>query len=198
MALDIDLDRLRIDLISSTARTLREHGCVHSTADARGWLTQNLWRDCIAAYLGVDMTGNLGRYLGHGEYVSYEDTTILEAANELMVVPGATADHTYAGESHTHPMIDGHPRPACGFGLLYALAGVSFDAVDRRLTFKPISFPLKIALPHLADWENQRIPWVAFSRSIPNQDKGTADAVITFEVLSGGDSLDGFDVGLET
>jgi chorismate mutase/prephenate dehydratase len=42
MKLEIDLERLRIDLISSTARTLREHGCVHSTADCRGWLTQNL------------------------------------------------------------------------------------------------------------------------------------------------------------
>ena len=37
-----------------------------------------------------------------------------------MVVPGATADHRHAGERHDHPMVDGHPRPACGFGLLYA------------------------------------------------------------------------------
>ena len=88
MDIAIDLDKLRVDLISSTRRTMREHGCVHSTVDVRGWLTQNLWRDCIAAYLGVDMLDNLQRYLGHGEYVSYEDTTILEVANELMIVPG--------------------------------------------------------------------------------------------------------------
>ncbi|MCK6579423.1 MAG: DUF4965 domain-containing protein [Anaerolineae bacterium] len=172
MTLDIDLDRLCIDLISSTARTLREHGCIHSTADARGWLTQNLWRDCIAAYLGIDHTHLLRRYLGHGEYVSYEDTTILEVANELMIVGGAVADHTYAGQIHDHPLVDGHPRPACGFGLLYALAGVQADAVEGRLTFRPLLFPLKIALTHRADWEREHVVWLTFRRSIPNQDGG--------------------------
>ncbi len=170
--LDIDLDRLRVDLISSTQRTMREHGCTHSTADVRGWLTQNLWRDCIAAYLGVDLTNNLRRYLGHGEYVSYEDTTILEVANELMVVPGSVAEHSYAGQTHAFPLIDGHPRPACGFGLLYALAGVQYDAVAARLSLRPVSFPLRIALTHLADWENETVPWVSAQRSIPNQDAG--------------------------
>jgi hypothetical protein len=172
MALQLDMDKLRIDLIASGQRTMREHGCVHSTVDVRGWLTQNLWRDCIAAYLGVDMTNNLRRYLGHGEYVSYEDTTILEVANELMVVPGAIADHTYVGETHEFPMIDGHPRPACGFGLLYALGGVQFDKVTNLLDFNPTSLPLRIALTHLADWRNGEIPWVTFKRSIPNQDHG--------------------------
>jgi hypothetical protein len=179
MDLSIDLDRLRIDLISSTQHTMREHGCVHSTVDVRGWLTQNLWRDCIAAYLGIDLTSNLRRYLGHGEYVSYEDTTILEVANELMVVQGSTAEHEYAGQTHDFPMVDGHPRPACGFGLLYALAGVQYDAIDSRLSFKPVSFPLRIALTHLADWENEIVPWVSFQRSIPNQDSGPEASRIT-------------------
>jgi hypothetical protein len=118
------------------------------------------------------MTNNLCRYLGHGEYVSYEDTTILEVANELMVVPGAIADHTYVGETHDFPMIDGHPRPACGFGLVYALGGVQFDKVTNFLDFNPTSFPLRFALTHLADWRNGEIPWVTFKRSIPNQDHG--------------------------
>jgi hypothetical protein len=185
MTLDIDLERLRVDLISSTARTLREHGCVHSTVDARGWLTQNLWRDSIAAYLGVDYTHHLRRYLGHGEYVSYEDTTILEVANELMVVAGASAAHTSVGETHAHPLIDGHPRPACGFGLLYALAGVQADAVDRRLSCAPLLFPLKIALTHLADWQGERLVWLTFRRSLPNQDGGTKPQRVWFDV--GGD-----------
>ncbi|MBN1964157.1 MAG: DUF4965 domain-containing protein, partial [Anaerolineae bacterium] len=183
--LDIDLDRLRIDLISSTARTLREHGSAHSTADVRGWLTQNLWRDCVAAYLGLDPTGRLPRYLGHGEYVSYEDTTILEVANELMVVPGAVAGHEYAGQRHVYPLVDGHPRPACGFGLLYALAGVQCDALDGRLSFAPVAFPLRIALTHLADWPRERIPWVHFTRSIPNQDAGPQPPVVTWEIEGG-------------
>lgn len=167
-----DVGRLRTDLIVSTQRTLREHGCVHSTVDVRGWLTQNLWRDCIAAYLGVDFTDHLRRYLGHGEYVSYEDTTILEVANELMVVPGAVAEHTHAGQTHDTPMVDGHPRPACGFGLLYALGGISYDALDGWLNFRPVTFPLRVALTHLADWDAERVPWVRFTRSIPNQDAG--------------------------
>ncbi|NDJ61656.1 MAG: DUF4965 domain-containing protein, partial [Chloroflexi bacterium] len=172
LALPLDMGKLRTDLIASTQRTMREHGCAHSTVDVRGWLTQNLWRDCITAYLGVDLLSNLRRYLGHGEYVSYEDTTILEVANELMVVPGAIAAHTHAGEIHDFPMVDGHPRPACGFGLLYALGGVQFDGIAGRLHFCPASFPLRIALTHLADWSQGVVPWATFTRSIPNQDQG--------------------------
>ena len=138
----------------------------------RGWLTQNLWRDCIAAYLGIDHTHLLRRYLGHGEYVSYEDTTILEVANELMVVPGATAEHAHAGETHAAPMVDGHPRPACAFGLPYALAGVVVGEGGEVVATKPIVFPLRIPLTHSADWENKRISWLTCRRSIPNQDKG--------------------------
>jgi hypothetical protein len=182
MTLPLDLERLRIDLVSSTARTMREHGSVHSTADVRGWLTQNLWRDMIAAYLGFDYTHHFRRYLGHGEYVSYEDTTILEIANELMIVPGAVAAHTYAGETHDHPLIDGHPRPACSFGMPYALAGVQVDQVTGRLAFKPIIFPLRIALTHLADWAQEELPWVTFRRSIPNQDMAAQPIQISVEV----------------
>lgn len=182
MEMDIDLGKLTTDLISSTRRTMREHGCTHSTVDIRGWLTQNLWRDCIAAYLGIDMSDHLRRYLGHGEYVSYEDTTILEVANELMVVSGAIADHSYAGETHSFPMVDGHPRPACGFGLPYALAGLSYDAITKTIRFAPVSFPLKIALTHLADWENEAVPYITFSSSTPNWDSGAKPSVISYQI----------------
>ncbi len=178
----IDLERLKIDLISSTARTLREHGTVHSSADIRGWQTQNLWRDCIAAYLGIDHTHLLRRYLGHGEYVSYEDTTILEVANELMVVPGATADHTHVGETHPAPMVDGHPRPACAFGLPYALAGI-VTSHSQELSASPISFPLRIPLTHSADWETKQLQWLECTRSIPNQDNGYKPAVVTTSIV---------------
>ncbi len=181
----IDMGKLTIDLISSTARTLREHGCVHSSADVRGWQTQNLWRDCIAAYLGVDHTHLLNRYLGHGEYVSYEDTTILEVANELMVVPGASAAHTHAGQTHPVPMVDGHPRPACIFGLPYALAGVQFDAITGELTAAPTHFPLTIPLTHTADWANRTIETLTCTRSIPNQDAGHRAAVIETTIETG-------------
>lgn len=191
MKIDINLEKLRIDLISSTRRTMREHGCVHSTADVRGWLTQNLWRDSIAAYLGVDMTDNFRRYLGHGEYMSYEDTTILEVANELMVVSGAVADHTYAGETHDFPMVDGHPRPACAFGLPYALAGVQFDWIEKRISFNPVVFPLRIALTHLADWKNERVPIVSFRRSTPNWDKDVQPISINY-TIENEDLLDGW------
>lgn len=177
----IDIEKLKIDLISSTARTLREHGTVHSSADIRGWLTQNLWRDCIAAYLGIDHTHLLRRYLGHGEYVSYEDTTILEVANELMVVQGATAAHKHAGETHAVPMVDGHPRPACAFGLPYALAGIVVSH-SSELKTNPIAFPLRIPLTHSADWQNRKLEWLECTRSIPNQDNGYKPSLITTQI----------------
>ena len=178
----LDLEKSKIDLISSTARTLREHGSAHSSADFRGWQTQNLWRDCVAAYLGVDHSHLLPRYVGHGEYVSYEDTTILEVANELMVVPGSVAEHQHAAQTHAAPMIDGHPRPACAFGLPYALAGLQYDAVAGTLSASPVSFPLRIPLTHLADWDRKTVPWLNCTRSIPNQDGGFKAEVISAEL----------------
>ena len=192
----LDLDKLRIDIINSTARTMREHGSVHSTADVRGWQAQNLWRDCIAAYLGLDYTHHLQRYLGHGEYVSYEDTTILEVANELMVVPGAVAEHVQAGQTHDFPMVDGHPRPACVFGLAYALAGIQFDAIDKVIRVDPVVFPQTVLLTHLTEWDavRPRVVAVQCKRSTPNQDQGWVSAEIEAKFIYSTDLLDGYTI----
>lgn len=55
---DLNYERLLIDLQNSVEKSLTSYGCTHSNVD-RGnvWLSQNMWRDQIAAYLGLDLSG---------------------------------------------------------------------------------------------------------------------------------------------
>ena len=51
--------KMQTDLINSTERTLKTYGCTHSTYDTYNeWVSQNVWRDQIAAQLGVRLHGS--------------------------------------------------------------------------------------------------------------------------------------------
>ncbi len=51
-------ERLKQDLVNSTAKTLKTYGCTHSSYDAYNeWVSQNVWRDQAACMLGVNLDG---------------------------------------------------------------------------------------------------------------------------------------------
>ncbi len=54
----VNLEHLRTDLASADTETMRLYGNVHSSVNNENeWVSQNIWRDAIALYLGVEDWG---------------------------------------------------------------------------------------------------------------------------------------------
>ncbi|MCS7252797.1 MAG: DUF4965 domain-containing protein [Armatimonadota bacterium] len=140
---EVDVQRLRIDLANSTERTWKGFGSTHTSIDAVMWISQNIWRDCLAAYLGIDM-------IGHGR--SYWN--LLYTLNRTS--GGAFID-SYNYENG-YGSLRYYPRGMAASAYLQAQAALSLNRLERKITFKPLRKTLRIPLPQLADWDAEKIP----------------------------------------
>ncbi|MGH7143044.1 MAG: glutaminase domain-containing protein [Planctomycetota bacterium] len=140
---EIDLDRLREDLLAAHHRTLTEYGNRH-TSDAGDSIriSQCLWRDFAAAYLGIDLLDGAERY--------WNACQREQAAGR----GGPFCDTPLTNYLHLYP------RGLAAFGLLFAVPGLSIDAVERRVRFRPVRVPCRIPLVYFADWSKNLIPWM--------------------------------------
>lgn len=143
----LDEDRLRGDLVRATERSMTRYGCMHSSKDTSGnlWISQNVWKDCIAAYLGVDMLGLADKYW---DYELFENA---QGIGGCFVDAPPRAHLNY------------YPRGIVSIGLLYAMGGVQVDRVSRIVRFRPVRVPCRVPLLHCADWERGLVPWASFS-----------------------------------
>jgi hypothetical protein len=143
---ECDEEKLRTDVVSTRAASLSEYGCTHSSVDtANLWVSQNLWRDFVAAYLGLDMLDMIDRYWAHQVF---ENTSGRE---------GGFTD-TYGAN-----WLSFYPRGAAAFGIFPAGLGLRFDRTKRRITLAPVRAPMRMPILQLADWKRGRIPWVEVS-----------------------------------
>ena len=136
-------DRLRMDISTATRAAMCEYGDFHSSADHSNlWVSQNLHRDFVAAYLGLDQLELAERYWCFEVY-------------ENAVGRGGAFVDTY-GWNHLHY----YPRGITSLGLLYALGGVRVSRLERRLDISPVRVPCRVPLLSLADWKERRVPWL--------------------------------------
>ncbi|MCX7599187.1 MAG: DUF4965 domain-containing protein [Armatimonadetes bacterium] len=136
-------DRLLMDISTATRAAMCEYGDFHSSADHSNlWVSQNLHRDLVAAYLGLDQLELAERYWC---FEVYENT----------VGRGGAFVDTY-GWNHLHY----YPRGITSLGLMYALGGVRLSRLDRRLDISPVRVPCRVPLLSLADWKERRVPWL--------------------------------------
>lgn len=143
----LNWQRLQEDLQQSLKHSLIEYGCTHSSSDKSNiWVSQNLHRDLIGAYFDLDLTGMLERYWAYEQHENGEFGR------------GGGFVDTY-GLNHLHY----YPRGITSLGLLWALSGARLDKVAGQLQLSPVRVPLRLPLLALADWENERVPWVNFS-----------------------------------
>ncbi len=109
------------------------------------WVSQNIWRDMVAAYLGIDMIDNVDRYWARQKYIN-------------------TAKHGCFTDvyvfSSAGPSLDYYPRGVVAFGLLYALGGIQTNRLTNTISVSPLRSPLRLALTSFADWEHEAIPWL--------------------------------------
>ncbi len=142
----LELSRIRQDLEQSLKRSLLEYGCTHSSADKSNiWISQNLHRDAVAGYLGLDLSDMIERYWAFEQFENGEFGR------------GGCFIDTYGNNR-----LRLYPRGLTCLALLYAQAGVSVDLVARRLHLNPAKVPLRVPLLSFADWANQRVPFLNY------------------------------------
>ena len=60
---DINYEKIKTDIHNSYKNTLTEYGYTHTSVDKSNiWISQNLWRDFVAAYFGIDLLDLTDRY----------------------------------------------------------------------------------------------------------------------------------------
>jgi hypothetical protein len=145
---EVNLDRMRVDLAHALDASLMEYGCTHTSADLSNiWLSQNMWRDHIGNYLGVDCIDMTERYWA---FIQMENTQ----------GRGGCFIDTY-GWNWLHM----YPRGITCIGLFSSAAGMAYDYVARKLYFAPVRLPLRVPIPELANWSKGEVPWVTFKLS---------------------------------
>jgi hypothetical protein len=140
-----EVSRLRQDILRAAEESRGPYGCFHSSADhSNEWVSMNLHRDFVAAYLGLDLvTPHTGLYWN------------FELHNNSPWGRGGCFTDTYGGN-----FLHYYPRGLTSLGMLAALGGVRFDRVAGKLEVAPARVPLRLPLVQVADWEGMRVPWL--------------------------------------
>ncbi len=145
---ELNWDRLRTDIVTAYWHTLTEYGCTHTSADRSNvWVSQNLWRDFVAAYLGVSLPDNASRYL---------------ALQAFMNTNGLTKGFI---DTYLTNNLCFYPRGIASIGYLFALCGLQVDRVRGELRLRrKAPFPCRIPLLPFADWEQKIVPAVVYQQ----------------------------------
>jgi hypothetical protein len=135
------LNRLAADIESADRRTMTPYGGRHASgSDHTVWFSQNMWRDYVGAYLGVDLLNNVERYWDY---------------------QAATGDNWCSSlyyDTTDHNNLNFYPRGTTVFGMPMAAAGLRLDRLAGQLALQPLRATLRVPLLPLADWEGMRIP----------------------------------------
>jgi len=140
--------RLREDLRRAAVVTMQQFGSPHTSHESNMWVSQNIWRDIAAAYLGIDYVDNIQRYWALEKYINTEKY-------------GCFTDvYVYGGDSTS---LDYYPRGAAAFGLINALAGLQINRPEGMISVAPLRAPLRIPLTAFAQWDHGAIPWLVIT-----------------------------------
>jgi len=135
------LNRFATDVENSCRATLGPYGCRHSSSSANAvWFSQNMWRDYVAAYLGVDLLNNVERYW------DYQLTTGRNWGSALYY------------DTNEKNRLNFYPRGTTVFGMPLSAVGLRLNRRDGELTISPLRSTMRVPLLPLADWEQMRIP----------------------------------------
>ncbi|MFC1737336.1 glutaminase domain-containing protein [Candidatus Hydrogenedentota bacterium] len=141
----LDHDRIKTDLVNAARESMGEYGCTHSSADkSNGWVSQNLWRDCIAGYYGIDMLDMAERYW------AFE-------LSENVSGQGRCFTDTFGWNNLCY-----YPRGITSIGLLFAALGLTVDRIKKVVTLNPVRVPCNIPILPFANWRTGKIPWATF------------------------------------
>jgi len=141
----LDVPRLRADLRQATAETMGEYGSPHTSHETNMWVSQNIWRDIAAAYLGIDYIDNTDRYWDAQKHIN---TTRYGAFTDVFVYGSGSTS------------LDYYPRGVAAFGLYDALAGLQINLPEGLVSVAPLRTPLRLPLTAFAKWNEGTVPWL--------------------------------------
>lgn len=141
----MDIDRMLEDITNARRETMGSYGCGHSSQEPENvWISQNLWRDHLARYLGLEHQPLSQRYW------------------DLQVMSN-TADQSYGYcDTYIGNQLAFTPRGAVSFGYLLAHPRLVIDrlaAGGQRISVSPDRYyAQRWPLTALADWKAGKIP----------------------------------------
>ncbi len=164
----VSLRRMRTDVLAATNATLKRYGSPHTNRENNMWVSQNIWRDIAAAYLGIDMVDNVARYWELQKMINRDKR-------------GCFTDvYVYGSDSIS---LDYYPRGTAAFGLIPAVAGLQVDKVAGLVSVAPLRTPLRVPLLAYADWSTGKVPWLAIS-TIGGETKVRVDGKVPVAVTT--------------
>lgn len=155
--------RFARDIENAERATRQRYGSSHTASgDRTVWFSQNLWRDYVAAYLGIDMLQNIE---------SYWDYQVLTGDNQASSLYYDTTPENN---------LNFYPRGATVLGAPMSAAGMRLNRIEGELHLCPVRKTLRVPLLPLVDWREMRAPWL-----VVRSRQGVTVAQITEEDLLG-------------
>ena len=138
----VNLDRHKENIFNATQKCSTEYGCNHSECSDSVWISQNLWRDFNAAYLGHDFLDNVDKY--------WEFQKVMNTNGKLNLFIDTVGENS----------LWYYPRGLTSMGVLYAMLRLKINSIDKVIEIAPLRSSIRIPLVFFADWKNQKMPWV--------------------------------------
>ncbi|MCD4830176.1 MAG: DUF4965 domain-containing protein [Anaerohalosphaeraceae bacterium] len=115
---------LKEDIVNATRETMIRYGSAHSSRDNVEcvWISVNIWRDCMAGYLGEDMLENGSRYWDLQLSSNDQGSDKANCFTESLATGGLFL----------------YPRGITSFGLMLSTAGIVINRLENKHKFKPI------------------------------------------------------------
>lgn len=173
LSLPVDEARLATDLRVAAERCERRYGYSHAEHEENVWISQNLFRDAVASYLGADVLERVEKY-----------AALQDVRARAPDVPN------WAGfcDSPYNRHLSYYPRGVALLALVDGAGGVQLDRRRGTLRLRPVRAPLRVPLAALADWSSLRVPWF----EVEIGDDGVPRARVTEP-----DRLEGLDVTID-
>jgi hypothetical protein len=132
---------MRRDIASALQAALGPYGCSHNAGDPMNvWISQNIWRDCVAHYLNEPIPDLTSRYW------------------EMQVWSNTGDQAKCFVDTYLNNNLSRYPRGIACAGYLMSLAGLQLDRTRRLQKLAPVIQDGQIPLFPLADWKKEKIP----------------------------------------
>ncbi len=131
-----------LDAVAAERACRTAYGSSHSSTDREHvWVSMNMWRDAVAAYVSIDMRENFERYW---------DLQLFANGS------GAEKPNGFSETNLTNNLVL-YPRGAAGFAWIFGLAGLVLNRRSGQVRARPISRGRYPLFP-LADWDRGTVP----------------------------------------